>query len=49
MPGGRVRNAHFEEQYQDGRIAFDYRLRAGRCQTTNAVYLLRLVGILDEE
>ena len=49
VPGGRVRNAHFEEQYQDGRIAFDYRLRAGRCQTTNAVYLLRLVGILDEE
>ena len=49
VPGSRVRNAHFEEQYQDGRIAFDYRLRAGRCQTTNAVYLLRLVGILDEE
>ena len=49
VPGGRVRNAHFEEQYQDGRIAFDYRLRVGRCQTTNAVYLLRLVGILDEE
>lgn len=49
VPGGRVRNAHFEEQYQDGKIAFDYRLRAGRCQTTNAVYLLRLVGILDEE
>ncbi|WP_416196745.1 MutS family DNA mismatch repair protein [Selenomonas sp.] len=49
VPGGRVRNAHFEEHYQDGKIAFDYRLRAGRCQTTNAVYLLRLVGILDEE
>lgn len=49
VPGSRVRNAHFEEQYQDGRIAFDYRLCAGRCQTTNAVYLLRLVGILDEE
>lgn len=49
VPGSRVRNAHFEEQYQDGKIAFDYRLRAGRCQTTNAVYLLRLVGILDEE
>ena len=49
IPGGRVRNAHFEEHYQDGKIAFDYRLRAGRCQTTNAVYLLRLVGILDEE
>lgn len=49
VPGGSVRNAHFEEHYTDGKIAFDYRLRAGRCQTTNAVYLLRLVGILDEE
>ena len=49
VPGGSVRNAHFEEHYTDGKIAFDYRLRAGRCETTNAVYLLRLVGILDEE
>ena len=49
VPVGSVRNAHFEEHYTDGKIAFDYRLRAGRCQTTNAVYLLRLVGILDEE
>lgn len=49
VPGGSVRNAHFEEHYTDGKIAFDYRLRAGRCETTNAVYLLRLVGIVDEE
>ena len=49
VPGGSVRNAHFEEHYTDGKIAFDYRLRAGRCETTNAVYLLRLVGILDED
>lgn len=49
VPGGSVRNAHFEEHYTNGKIAFDYRLRAGRCETTNAVYLLRLVGILDED
>lgn len=49
VPGAAIENAHFEEHYEDGKIAFDYRLRAGRCQTTNAVYLLRLVGILDED
>lgn len=49
VPGAAIENAHFEEHYEDGKIAFDYRLRAGRCQTTNAVYLLRLVGIVDEE
>ena len=49
VPGAAIENAHFEEHYEDGKIAFDYRLRAGRCRTTNAVYLLRLVGIVDEE
>ena len=45
-PGGIIRNAHFEEHYVDGNIAFDYRLREGRCVTTNAEYLLKMVGIL---
>ena len=45
-PGGIIRNAHFEEHYEDGKIAFDYRLREGRCVTTNAEYLLKMVGIL---
>ena len=46
VPEGRICNAHFEEHYEDGKIAFDYRLRDGRCVTTNAEYLLRMVGIL---
>ena len=49
VPGAAIENAHFEEHYEDGKIRFDYRLRAGRCRTTNAVYLLRLVGILTED
>ena len=38
-------NYHFGESYQNAKIHFDYRLREGRCTTTNAVELLRLVGI----
>lgn len=41
-------NYHFEEYYEDGKIQFDYKLKNGRCQTTNAKYLLRMVGVLDE-
>jgi DNA mismatch repair ATPase MutS len=41
-----VTNCHFEEYYEDDKIRFDYKLKPGRCQTTNAQYLLRMAGIL---
>ncbi len=44
-----VHNAHFEEHYEDDKIKFDFKLREGRTQTTNAKYLLRLVGILVDD
>ena len=44
-----VENYHFEEHYEDDKILFDYTLKAGRCQTTNAKYLLRMAGILKDE
>lgn len=40
-------NYHFEEYYEHNQIRFDYKLKKGRCQTTNAKYLLRMVGILE--
>ena len=43
--GLNFRNYHFEEQYVQGRIDFDYKLRSGRCTTSNARYLMRMVGI----
>ena len=43
----KVVNYHFEEYYEDNQIRFDYKLKNGRCKTTNAKYLLRMVGILD--
>lgn len=39
------RNYHFEEQYTNGRIEFDYKLRLGRCTTSNARYLMNMAGI----
>ncbi|SFT68986.1 MutS domain V [Selenomonas sp. GACV-9] len=44
-----VTNCHFEEYYEDDKIRFDYKLKPGRCQTTNAQYLLRMAGIITSE
>ena len=43
-----VFNAHFEEYYKDDKIHFDFKLREGRCHTTNAKYLLKIAGILTD-
>lgn len=42
-------NYHFTEHYTENEILFDYKIRKGRCQTTNAQYLLRMAGILQGE
>lgn len=41
----RIRNYHFREGYEAGRISFDYRLHPGISTTSNAIYLMKLVGI----
>lgn len=38
-------NYHFNEYYQDKQIMFDYLIKQGRSNTTNAQYLLKMVGI----
>ncbi len=42
----KTRNYHFEEYYEKNQIKFDYKLKEGRCKTTNAKYLLKMVGIM---
>jgi hypothetical protein len=42
-----VTNCHFAEHYEDDKILFDYKLKPGRCQTTNARCLLKMAGIID--
>lgn len=42
---GALANAHFEDQVRDGGIAFDYRLRPGVVRHSNAIALMRAVGL----
>ena len=41
----RAANMHFEDQLEDGQLRFDYRLRAGVVQRSNALALMRAVGL----
>jgi hypothetical protein len=41
----KIVNYHFTESYTNNEIRFDYKLRSGRCTTTNAKYLMKMVGI----
>jgi len=41
----RGANAHFEDHFEDGRISFDYRLRPGVVEKSNALDLMRSVGL----
>ena len=42
---GRARNVHFEDQVIEGRMEFDYRLRPGIVTRSNALALMRAVGL----
>ena len=43
--GSRAVNCHFEDQLQDGRLHFDYKLYPGIVQTSNALPLMRSIGL----
>jgi hypothetical protein len=41
----RAANVHFEDHLEDGKITFDYRLRPGLVRKSNALELMRSVGL----
>lgn len=43
--GGRVTNWHFSDTITSGRMVFDYQLKRGIVRSTNALRLMRLVGL----
>lgn len=43
----RIENYSFAEDYREQQIFFDYKLKQGKSQTTNATFLMKMVGILD--
>jgi DNA mismatch repair ATPase MutS len=43
--GSRAHNVHFQDELENGRIRFDYRLHEGVVQRSNALELMRSVGL----
>ncbi len=42
---GAIANVHFEDHLEDERIVFDYQLRAGIVEKSNALDLMRAIGL----
>ena len=43
--GPRVINCHFADQFSHGELKFDYKLHSGPVQTSNALQLMRSIGL----
>ncbi len=41
-----IRNFHFREYYEEGQLHFDYKLRPGVSNTRNAIYLMKMAGLV---
>ena len=43
--GARAANAHFQDRLEDGKLIFDYHLQPGIVETSNALDLMRSIGL----
>jgi DNA mismatch repair ATPase MutS len=43
--GDRAANVHFEDHLEDGQMRFDYKMRPGVVRKSNAIELMRSVGL----
>jgi hypothetical protein len=43
--GERAVNCHFEDRFEDGQLIFDYKLKPGIVKTSNALQLMRSIGL----
>jgi len=41
----QVRNYHFRDDVAEGKLVFDYKIRAGPCPTTNALKIMQMEGL----
>jgi len=48
-PGAHVVNVHFRDHLEEGKMVFDYKLRQGVVDTTNALRVLRMAGVPVED
>ena len=44
-----VSNYHVKEDYEGEKIIFDYKIRKGKCNSTNALYLMEKLGIVNKK
>ena len=42
---GHLRNVHFQEEFENGRISFDYKVREGVVTMSNGLALMRLIAL----
>ena len=43
-----ITNYHVKEAYEQDKIIFDYKIRNGKCTSTNARYLMTKLGIIEK-
>jgi len=48
-PGMHMVNVHFRDHLEEGKMVFDYKLRQGVVDTTNALRVLRMAGVPVED
>lgn len=46
--GGRAANFHFGDTFAEGKLSFDYKLLPGIAESTNALELMRSIGLTGE-
>ncbi|MFN2443732.1 MAG: DNA mismatch repair protein MutS [Thermoanaerobaculia bacterium] len=46
--GGRARNVHFEDRIDGDSVVFDYRMREGVVTRSNALALMKMVGLVGD-
>jgi hypothetical protein len=45
LPAGALRNVHFQDELESGRMTFDFKLRDGVVTKSNALELMRSIGL----
>jgi DNA mismatch repair ATPase MutS len=45
LPAGALHNVHFQDELHDGRMTFDFKLRDGVVTKSNAMELMRAIGL----
>jgi hypothetical protein len=45
--GSQAANVHFADHFEEGKMLFDYKMRAGVVEHSNALALMRAVGLLE--